>query len=168
MKKVLFTALVSMAIFSCNTNTTAPTMDSHEFGTNYDSTANMDLVKSTFKDMENFDSVGYITKYADTAIFEDNGNKMSLTDNVHILSKMAASGIKVKVDTTDYAMWSSHFNFKDGNQRDFVYTYISISFTKEDKTIKVKFFQADQFNKDGKIDREYLVYDQSQLATILN
>lgn len=168
MRKVLFTALVSMAIFSCKTETTTPAADPHQFGTNYDSTANMDAVKATFKIMENFDSASYVSKYVDSAIFEDNGNNMSINENVQMISKMVASGVKIKVDTSDYAMWSSHFNFKNGNQGDYVYTYITVAFTKGDKTVKVKVFQADQFNQDGKIAKEYLVYDQSQLSTLMN
>ena len=169
MKKLSVIAVLAIAVFSCTPKgeNNVVVSDEHQFGVNYDSSANIDAIKATFKDIETYDTVSYVQKYADSAIFHDNLKITTLAENVAMQKQFIAAGIKVKVQPKHY-IWGSHFNFKDGSQRDFVYTYITVAFTKEDKTIKVKFFQADQFNKDGKIDREYLVYDQSQLATILN
>jgi hypothetical protein len=47
MKKVLFTVLVAISLFACK-NSTETKPDPHEFGENYDSTANMDVIKASF------------------------------------------------------------------------------------------------------------------------
>jgi hypothetical protein len=127
----------------------------------------MDVIKSTFIDLENYDTVSYVTKYADTAKFHDNGKLTNLTENVSLQRGFIAAGIKAKVKS-DYAMWSSHFNFKDGNQGDYVYTYLTATFTKGEKSVDVVMFQANLFNKDGKIVEEWLVYDPTNMASLLN
>lgn len=168
MKNYVLVAVVALSTFSCsqkNENAKA-TSDAHVFGVNYDSTAHMDAVKATLKDVEVFDTVSLYKKYADTAVFFDNGKKTTLAENKAIQRSFLAAGIKVKVNP-DYAMWSSHFNFKDSTEADFVYSYVTINFAKGDKNVDVKFFQADKFNKDGKIAEEYMVYDQSGLAALL-
>lgn len=161
-------AVIALATFSCaqkNENAKASS-DAHVFGVNYDSTAQMDAVKATLKDIEVYDTVSLFNKYADTAVFFDNGRKTTLAENKATQRNFLAAGIKVKVNP-DYAMWSSHFNFKDSTQADFVYSYVTVNFSKGDKNVDVKFFQADKFNKDGKITEEYMVYDQSGLAALL-
>lgn len=168
MKNYVLMAVIALTTFSCSqkNESAKATSDAHVFGVNYDSTAHMDAIKATLKDMETYDTVSYVKKYADTAVFYDNGKKTTLAENVAIQKNFIAAGIKVKVNP-DYAMWSSHFNFKDSTQGDFVYTYITVNFTKGDKKADVVFFQADKFNKDGKITEEYLVYDQSALAPLM-
>ncbi len=167
MKKLLFLVIIAVSVVACtqkSENTT--TADPHLFGFNYDSTAHMDAIKATFTDIENYDTVSYVTKYADSAKFHDNGKLTNLAENVGLQKGFIAAGIKVKVKP-DYAMWSSHFNFKDGNQGDYVYTYVTVTFMKGDKSVDVVTFQADAFNKDGKIIEEWLVYDQSNLAALM-
>ena len=169
MKKIAFFAFIAISVVACapkgeSTNATA---DTHYFGEMYDSTANMDVVKGTIKDIENYDSATYRTRYADTAKFHDNDKLTNLNDNVALQGQFMASGVKVKVKE-GYAMWSSHFNFKDGTHGDYVYTYLTATFTKGDKSLDVVMFQADLFNKDGKIVEEWMVYDQSKMATLLN
>lgn len=168
MKKLAIFALVAFTAYSCTSKnaTTATNNDSHQFGVNFDSTANMDVIKSTFADMEAYDTLSYVKKYADTAVFIENGKKTNLAENVAIQRNLIAAGIKATINK-DYAMWSSQFNFKDGTQSDFVYAYITVTFSKGDKKVDVVIFQADKFNKDGKIDKEYLVYDQSGLASLM-
>lgn len=168
MKKIVFSAIIALSIVACTqkNNYTTAAVDSHQFGENYDSTAYMDVIKATFKDVESFDSVTYRTRYADTAIFHDNDKVGTLNENVALQSQFKAAGISAKVKD-DYVMWGSHFNFKNGSQGDYVYTYMTITFTKGDTSIDVVAFQANQFNKDGKIDKEWLVYDQSKMATLM-
>ena len=168
MKKLLFLVIIAVSVVACtqkSENTT--TADPHLFGFNYDSTAHMDAIKATFTDIENYDTVSYVTKYADSAKFHDNGRLTNLAENVGLQKGFIAAGIKVKVKP-DYAMWSSHFNFKDGNQGDYVYTYLTATFTKGEKSVDVVMFQANLFNKEGKIVEEWLVYDPTNMASLLN
>ena len=161
-------AVIALTTFSCSPKNekSVTTTDPHMFGQNYDSTANMDAIKATFDDMEAYNLDSYVKKYADTAVFFDNGKKTTLAENVAVQKNLIASGIKVKVNR-DYAMWSSHFNFKDYTQGDYVYSYVTVNFSKGDKKADIVFFQGDKFNKDGKITDEYLVYDQSALAPLM-
>lgn len=170
MKKRLFFASLAIAAAACSPkseNTAAAAVDPHHFGEMYDSTAYMDVIKGTFKDLENYDTTTYVTRYADTAKFHDNDKLTNLDENVGLQRQFIASGIKAKVKDK-YAMWSSHFNFKNGTQGDYVYTYLTVTFTKGDKSLDVVMFQADRFNKDGKIVEEWLVYDQSKIGTLMN
>ena len=168
MKKIMFLAIIAVSIVACTQKSeSTTTADPHQFGFNYDSTAHMDVIKSTFIDLENYDTASYVTKYADTAKFHDNGKLTNLTENVSLQRGFIAAGIKAKVKS-DYAMWSSHFNFKDGNQGDYVYTYLTATFTKGEKSVDVVMFQANLFNKEGKIVEEWLVYDPTNMASLLN
>ena len=167
MKKLVFLAIIAVSVVACTQKSeSTTTTDPHQFGVNYDSTAHMDAIKATFTYMETYDTTSYVTKYADSAKFHDNGRLTNLAENVGLQKSFIAAGVKVKVKP-DYAMWSSHFNFKDGMQGDFVYTYVTVTFTKGDKSVDVVTFQADAFNKDGKITEEWLVYDQSNLASLM-
>jgi len=169
MKKIVFSAIIAISIVACTQKgvNSSTEVNSHQFGENYDSTAYMDVIKATFKDVESYDSVAYRTRYADTAIFHDNDKILTLNENVALQGQFIAAGIKAKVKD-DYVMWGSHFNFKNGSQGDYVYSYITITFTKGDTSVDVVVFQANRFNKDGKIDKEWLVYDQSKIATLMN
>jgi hypothetical protein len=169
MKKLVSSLIIATSIVACTQKggNTAAAVNSHQFGENYDSTAYMDVIKGTFKDLESYDSVTYRTRYADTAKFHDNDKITTLNENVALQGQFIAAGIKAKVKD-DYAMWSSHFNFKDGSQGDYVYTYLTATFTKGDKSVDVVMFQADRFNKDGKVVEEWIVYDQSKVATLMN
>ena len=167
MKKLVFLAIIAISVVACTQKSeSTTTADPHQFGFNYDSTAHMDAIKATFTDMVTYDTASYVTKYADSAKFHDNGKLTNLAENVALQQGFIAAGIKAKVKD-DYAMWSSHFNFKDGNQGDYVYTYLTATFTKGDKSVDVVMFQADLFNKDGKIIEEWLVYDPTNMAALL-
>lgn len=169
MKQFLFVTIIALAVLSCTQNgqKTAATTDPHQFGVSYDSTAFMDVIKGSFKDLESYDTVTYRARYADTAKFHDNDKLTNLNENVALQGQFMAAGIKVKIKD-GYPMWSSHFNFKDGTQGDYVYTYLTATFTKGEKSLDVVMFQADLFNKDGKIVEEWLVYDQSKMGSLLN
>ena len=169
MKKLVSLVIIAISVVACTpkSENTATVAKPHQFGENYDSTAYMDVIKATFKDIESYDSVAYRARYADTAKFHDNDKLVTLNENVGLQGQFIAAGIKAKVKD-DYAMWSSHFNFKDGSQGDYVYTYLTVTFTKGDKSVDVVVFQANRFNKDGKITEEWMVYDTSKLAGLLN
>ena len=167
MKKIMFLAILAVSTVACTQKSESTTVtDPHQFGFNYDSTAQMDAIKATFKDLENYDTASYISKYADSAKFHDNGKLTNLTENVGLQVGFNAAGIKAKVKD-DYVMWSSHFNFKNGNQGDYVYTYLTVTLTRGDKSVDVVMFQANAFNKDGKVKEEWLVYDQSNMGSLM-
>ena len=168
MKKLLFLAFIAIAVVSCTQKgqNSSAAVDPHQFGENYDSTAYMDVIKATFKDIETYDSVAYRARYADTAKFHDNDKLITLDENVALQGQFVAAGIKAKVKD-DYVMWGSHFNFKDGTQGDYVYTYLTVTFTKGEKSVDIVIFQANRFNEDGKITEEWLVYDTSKMADLL-
>lgn len=168
MKKIALLAII-ISVVACTQNgvNTTAAVNPHQFGEVYDSTAYMDVIKGTFKDLETYDTVTYITRYADTVKFHDNDKLTNLAENVALQKQFIAAGLKAKVKE-GYAMWSTHFNFKNGKQGDYVYTYLTVTFTKGDKALDVVMFQADLFNKDGKIVEEWLVYDQSKMGSIMN
>ena len=49
-----------------------------------------------------------------------------------------------------------------------MYCYLTTTFTKGEKSVDVVMFQADLFNKDGKIVEEWLVYDQTAIGALMN
>jgi hypothetical protein len=168
MKNLILIAVLAITVYSCtsgNQNSVA-TADPHQFGVNIDSSANIDAIKATFTDLETFDTLSYVKKYADTAIFYDNLRKTNLAENVAMLRQFQASGFKLQVQPKRY-VWGSHFNFKDGTEGDYVYSYIIVNFTKGDKTVEVVNFQGDKFNKDGKVIEEFIVYDQTPIMGLM-
>ena len=168
MKNVFLIAVLAITVYSCTSGNqnTAATADPHQFGVNYDSSANVDAIKATFTDLETFDTLSYVKKYADTAVFYDNLRKTNLTENVAMLRQFMAAGLKLKVNPKRY-VWGSHFNFKDGTEGDYVYSYIVVTFTKGDKSVEVVNFQGDKFNKDGKVIEEFIVYDQTPIMGLM-
>jgi hypothetical protein len=80
MKNVILIAVLAITVYSCTSGNqnNAVTADPHQFGVNYDSSANIDAIKATFTDIETFDTLSYVKKYADTAVFHDNGKIVKL------------------------------------------------------------------------------------------
>jgi len=164
MKRILLSLIVTITIMSCSntteTKTIADKVDANLSGYNYRSSANIDAIKATAKDWENLDSASYKTKYSDTALFYDNGKITNLTENVKFFETCITKKIQLKA--TIKPIWGSKFNHLDGTSDDYVYQSVTVKFTKGTKSVKVLYFQADQF-KDGKIVREYSYYDPTNL-----
>jgi hypothetical protein len=134
-------------------------------GYEYDSTANINTVKASFEDMANNDTTSYKSKYADSAVFLDNGVKMSLAENIKILNTWQLAGIKVKVSNIA-AIWESRFTKKDNTQGISVVTYLTLTLKKGDQSIDVPINQYDAF-VDGKIVKEMLYYDPTSIMALM-
>ena len=168
MKKALLSLFVVTSIISCSTEpktkVVADNIDPHQFGFNYDSSANIDVIIATNKDMENLDSNSYKLKYADSVVFYDNGRPTNLAENLGLFKNLITNKIQPKISKTN-ARWGSKFNFKDGTSGDYVYQYVDVTFTKGDKSVVGHFFQADLF-KDGKIIKEWNFYDPAYILPL--
>lgn len=134
-------------------------------GYEYDSTTNINTVKASFEDMANNDTASYKSKYADSAVFLDNGVKMSLAENIKILNTWQLAGIKVKVSNIA-AIWESRFTKKDNTQGISVVTYLTLTLKKGDQSIDVPINQYDAF-VDGKIVKEMLFYDPTSIMALM-
>jgi len=159
--------LVSASLIACTTQETKIETNAElkPHGYEYDSTANINTIKASFEDMAIHDTANYKNKYADTAVFYDNGKKMSLAENVNMLNRFQSNGIKVKVSSIA-AIWESRFTKKDNTQGTSVVTYLTLTFTKDDKSIEVAMNQYDSF-VDGKIVKEMLFYDPTSIMALM-
>jgi hypothetical protein len=115
--------------------------------------------------MANNDTTSYKSKYADSAVFLDNGVKMSLAENIKILNTWQLAGIKVKVSNIA-AIWESRFTKKDNTQGISVVTYLTLTLKKGDQSIDVPINQYDAF-VDGKIVKEMLYYDPTSIMALM-
>ena len=104
------------------------------------------------------------TFYTDSAVVYDNGKKLTIDENMKMIPLFKSKGVTVKTEKYD-AIWES-VNNKESEDgiRNYVFAYEEVSFTKGDKKVNVVVFQADGFNKEGKIVKEWNVYDASALA----
>ena len=167
MKNILLCMLLSASLTACTTQETKTETNAElkPHGYEYDSTANINTIKASFEDMAIHDTASYKSKYADTAVFLDNGKKMSLSENVNMLNRFQSNGIKVKVSNIS-AIWESRFTKKDNTQGTSVVTYLTVTFTKGDKSIDVAMNQYDAF-VDGKIVKEMLYYDPTSIMALM-
>ena len=168
MKKYILSIIVIITIISCSTKTEtkiiADKLDIHQFGFNYDSSANIDAVKATNKDLENLDTTSYKTKYSDTVVFYDHQKNHNLNWNMSIFKNWIAKKIQPKVFVG--AIWGSKFNYKDGSNGDFVYQAISMKFTQGTKSVTFDDFIVYEF-KEGKIIKEWNWYDPTNLLPLM-
>jgi hypothetical protein len=165
----LFAAFAAVAIFSCSPEKgVSVESDPHVFGKSVDSSANIDAIKASFKDVLAYDTTSYKAKYADSAIFHDNMTDMTLNENVAIIKKAKALGITIKFDSVD-AIWEEVLNKpnEDGIKNG-VISFATATWTRDGKSVTVKVSQVDAFNKDGKIVEEWLTYDTSGLNALWN
>lgn len=171
MKKLsltLFAAFAAVAIYSCSPkNEASVEKDPNATGYNVDSSANIDVIKASFKDMVNYDTASYKSKYVDTAIFNDNMATMRLADNVAIFKKAKALGVTIKVDRIG-AIWESIMNKPNKNGvKNGVFSYATITWTRAGKSATVFVAQVDAFNAEGKIVEEWLTYDPTAINELL-
>jgi hypothetical protein len=159
--------LLSASLTACTTQETKTETNAElkPHGYEYDSTANINTIKASFEDMAIHDTASYKSKYADTAVFLDNGKKMSLAENINILNTWQLAGIKVKVSNIA-AIWESRFTKKDNTQGTSVVTYLTLTLTKGDQSIDVPINQYDAF-VDGKIVKEMLYYDPTRINALM-
>ncbi len=164
----LFVAFATIAIFSCSPEKgVSVESDPHVIGQTLDSSANIDAVKASFKDVIAFDTTSYRSKYADSAIFHDNMTDMTLNENLDIIKKAKALGISIKFDSMD-VIWEEVLNKpnEDGIKNG-VFSFATATWTRDGKSVTVKVSQVDAFNKDGKIVEEWLTYDTSGLSALM-
>ena len=167
MKKLILSAILSASLIACTTQETKTETNAElkPHGYEYDSTANINTIKASFEDMAIHDTASYKSKYADTAVFLDNGRKMSLAENINILNTWQLAGIKVEVSNIA-AIWESRFTKKDNTQGTSVVTYLTLTLTKGDQSIDVPINQYDAF-VDGKIVKEMLYYDPTRINALM-
>lgn len=164
----LFAAIASIAIFSCSPEKgVSVESDSNVIGQSLDSSANVDAIKASFKDVLAYDTTSYKAKYADSAIFHDNMTDMTLSENLDIIKKAKALGISIKFDSID-AIWEEVLNKPNENGiKNGVISFATATWTRDGKSVTVKVCQVDAFNKDGKIVEEWLTYDTSGLSALM-
>lgn len=171
MKKLLLSFLVLTSLIACKNQESktdaAATAPIKSYGVSMDSSANIDLVKKSnacIADGKN-DFASYKTTYADSAVFHDNGKKITLNDNLAVLESWKKIGITASFEYN--AMWEDALNKPDAKgSSSHVFCYLTATFKKGDKTAKVTMFQADRV-KDGVIIEEWLVYDSAPIAELL-
>ncbi len=167
MKKRFLSLLLVTSMIACTSQETKIESNGNPkpHGYEYDSTANINAIKASFEDMATHDTASYKSKYADTAVFLDNGVKMSLAENINILTRWQLAGIKVKVYNIA-AIWESRFTKKDNTQGISVVTYLTLTLKKGDQSIDVPINQYDAF-VDGKIVKEMLYYDPTRINALM-
>ena len=167
MKKRFLSFLLVASMIACTSQETKTESNGNPkpHGYEYDSTANINAVKASFEDMANNDTASYKSKYTDTAVFLDNGVKMSLAENINILTRWQLAGINVKVSNIA-AIWESRFTKKDNTQGISVVTYLTLTLKKGDQSIDVPINQYDAF-VDSKIVKEMLYYDPTRINALM-
>jgi hypothetical protein len=173
MKKVILSAIVATTLFACGTKTenasTSPVANypANASGYNLDSTANTATLKKINAAGWAGDVATAKAAYADTAVVFDNGTKQKLEENMEMLNLFKNKGIKVNVENY-YAIWESVNNKIDENGvQNYTFAYENVAFSKGDKKVNVILFQVDAFSKDGKIVKEWNIYDASKIADLL-
>lgn len=167
MKKLLLSFLVLASLFACTnpkeTSTAAPVPKAD--GYTLDSSANVDLIKKSNTAGTTGDVAGYKATYSDSAVFHDNLKKITLSDNLEMLASWKKAGLSFTVEYG--AIWESINNKpSDKGVSNYVFSYLTSTFKKGDKSAKVAQFQVDAV-KDGKIVEEWIVYDPTDIMSLM-
>jgi hypothetical protein len=167
MKKLLLCFIVSASLFACTnpkeTSTAAPVPKGD--GYILDSSANVDLIKKSNTAGSSGDVAGYKATYSDSAVFHDNLKKTTLSENLEMLASFKKAGLSFTVDYG--AIWESINNKpSDKGVSNYVLSYLTTTFKKGDKSVKVAQFQVDAV-KDGKIVEEWIVYDPTDIISLM-
>lgn len=134
-------------------------------GYTLDSSANIDLIKKSNAAGSTGDMATYKSTYSDSAVFHDNLNKLSLSQNLDMLEQFKKAGLTF---TMEYgALWETVNNKPDEKGvSNYVLGYLTSTFKKGDKTVKVAQFQVDAV-KDGKIVEEWIIYDPTEIMALM-
>lgn len=134
-------------------------------GYTLDSSANIDLIKKSNAAGSTGDVTTYKSTYSDSAVFHDNLNKLSLSQNLDMLEQFKKAGLTF---TMEYgALWETVNNKPDEKGvSNYVLGYLTSTFKKGDKTVKVAQFQVDAV-KDGKIVEEWIIYDPTEIMALM-
>ncbi len=171
MKKITFSfvLLTSLLVIQVSAQKTTVTSNLSNIptGSNFEKTANTDLVLKTVKAMEAMDANTYKSYFAHNAIFHDNLDSMTLDQNVSLIGLFKSKGIAVKIDKVA-PIWEYVYENKSAKTgiSNFVISYQYFNFTKGDKSIKVLISAVDLV-KEGKITEEWLSYDTKALSELL-
>lgn len=174
MKKFILTAMVATALFACgnktettDANSATASFPSNASGYTLDSSANTATLQKINELGWSGNEAQARTFYTDSAVVFDNGKKLTIDENMKMIPLFKSKGIAVKTEKYD-AIWESVNNkANEDGIRNYVFAYENVAFTKGGKTVNVIVFQAVGFTKEGKIAKEWNVYDASALADFL-
>jgi hypothetical protein len=119
--------------------------DPHVTGYSVDSSANINTVLATIDDMATYDSVGYKSKYVDTAFFNDNLSEMTIKENATFITTMKNLGITIKLVKMN-SIWETNRNMPLRNSQNFVHSIYTMNWTRAGKTVNTVVSQIDAFN----------------------
>ena len=168
MKKLLMGLIVTASLVACKDQkqtSTASAALPNTSGYTLDSSANIDLIKKSNAAGSTGDVTTYKSTYSDSAVFHDNLNKLSLSQNLDMLEQFKKAGLTF---TLEYgALWETVNNKPDEKGvSNYVLGYLTSTFKKGDKSVKVGQFQIDAV-KDGKIVEEWIVYDPTDVMSLM-
>jgi hypothetical protein len=174
MKKTIYLAMLAATLFACGTKTetnsttvTTPNFPTNATGYNLDSTVNIATLQKINESGSAGDTSVAKAAYLDTAIVYDNGKKVPIAENIKMIPFLKSKGVTMHVDKYD-AIWETVNNkIDDIGVQNYVFAYETVSFTKGDKKSTITVFQAIAFNKEGKIVKEWDVYDPTSLNEFL-
>lgn len=168
MKKLLMGLIVTASLVACKDQkqtSTASAALPNTSGYTLDSSANIDLIKKSNAAGSTGDVTTYKSTYSDSAVFHDNLNKLSLSQNLDMLEQFKKAGLTF---TLEYgALWETVNNKPDEKGvSNYVLGYLTSTFKKGDKSVKVGQFQIDAV-KDGKIVEEWIIYDPTEIMALM-
>jgi hypothetical protein len=168
MKKLLLGLIVTASLFACTNpkeTSTATAALPNTTGYTVDSSANIDLIKKSNTAGSTGDLETYKSTYSDSAVFHDNLKKITLSDNLEMVAQFKKSGLTFSIEYG--ALWETINNKADEKGvSHYVLGYLTVNFKKGDKSVKVGQFQIDAV-KDGKIVEEWIVYDPTELMSLM-
>ena len=168
MKKLLMGLIVTASLVACTnpkeTSTAAPAVPNVN-GYTVDSSANIDLIKKSNTAGSTGDMDTYKSTYSDSAVFHDNLKKATLSENLEMLAQFKKAGLSFGIEYG--ALWETINNkANEKGVSHYVLGYLTATFKKGDKSVKVGQFQIDAV-KDGKIVEEWIVYDPTDLMSLM-
>ena len=160
--------IVAASLVACTnpkeTSTAAPAVPNVN-GYTVDSSANIDLIKKSNTAGSTGDMATYKSTYSDSAVFHDNLKKATLSENLEMLAQFKKAGLSFGIEYG--ALWETINNkANEKGVSHYVLGYLTATFKKGDKSVKVGQFQIDAV-KDGKIVEEWIVYDPTDLMSLM-